>query len=231
MPAILLLFTLMFAMLLGGPLLLGWMALMFFLLLPLVLLFHSAQMLVVAPVSMWQTFTNPRVRVNHALEHATANVLEEKYGIKWVAGMAFNDGFMLFGRLPGPSVLMEAAQEALSRLRKGETRLALHPRCGTSLLIGQFLFAVAYIVFFLFMRHFTLFDLIAGLMIVMLLSKPLGLLAQKYITTSTKVDALYLHGVRLDPRGRFLFQTGDQPAPSYGVAGSRRFSMPWLIHG
>ena len=159
--------TAVFVMLLG-----------FLFLLPFLLFFHSIQVMVLVPVSLWHTFTNKQVRRNHALEHATANVLEEQYGVRNIAGMAFRDGFALYGLHIHPSELMAAAREALRRLKNGESHLALHPRCGTSLLVGQFLYAILFLVVFFFLNHLSLIELLVLFASMMILSRPLGLLAR-----------------------------------------------------
>lgn len=204
-------FFLLFTALLS-PALFVIMLMGFFFLLPFVLLAHSLQFLIAAPISLWQTFTNRQVRRNHALEHATANVLEEKYGMKMVAGMAFADGFKLFGQLPPPAYLVDAAREGLARLQRGETHLALHPRCGTSLIVGQFLFALAFVAIFVFMHHFSFIEVLAVFLLSSVLSRPLGLLAQKYLTTGTDVKDLEFVDLSMDRYGQFYFRTGYRGA-------------------
>jgi len=74
-------------------------------------------------------------RKNHALEHATIHVLSKKNpGIK-LAGHSNPTGFILIGKINTEQVL-ESALEALSRLQKGESALAIHPGCGTNLAIA-----------------------------------------------------------------------------------------------
>ncbi len=187
------------------------MLLGFLFLLPFLLFFHSIQVMVLVPVSLWHTFTNKQVRRNHALEHATANVLEEQYGVRNIAGMAFRDGFALYGLHIHPSELMAAAREALRRLKNGESHLALHPRCGTSLLVGQFLYAILFLVVFFFLNHLSLIELLVLFASMMILSRPLGLLAQKYLTTSTDVEALEFLDVRMDGWGQCYFRTALKP--------------------
>ncbi len=179
----------------------------FLLALPFILLIHSVQTLVLAPISLWQTFTDKQVRRNHALEHATANVLEEKFPQAYVGGMAFKDGFQLFGRIPPAMHLMQAAREGLQRLKQGETNLALHPRCGTSIMIGQVMFALVFLFVFFFMHHFNILEIFLFFLFSAIVSRPLGLLAQKYITTSTDVEELEFHDVYMKPNGAFYFQT------------------------
>ncbi len=182
---------------------------------PLLILFQSIQILLVAPISLWQTFTDKEVRRNHALEHATANVLEEKYGVKYVAGIAFKDGYKLFGRMPHPSVLVDAAREGLQRLKKGEKHLAVHPRCGTSLIVGQFIFALLFITVFLFLHAFSLLDLLLAIIISIMISRPLGLLVQKYFTTTTDVENIEFVDLSVDRWGQFYFRTRDLPYYRY----------------
>ncbi len=206
-----LLFLFMVLIILLNPVMAGMFLVTFILLLPVVLLFHSFQILVMVPASLWQTFTNAQVRKNHALEHATANVLEEKYGVKWVAGMAFKNGFKLYGQLPDPVMLIEAAQEGLARLQHGEKHLALHPRCGTALIIGQFLFALLFVIMFFFMEYFSLTGILFVFAMAILLHKPLGMLTQKYLTTSTDVEDMHINNVSVDLWGQFYFETSTSP--------------------
>ncbi len=205
-------------LLLAGPLFLPLLFLGI-LFLPFILfwliVFQSVQTLILTPISLWQTFTNKQVRRNHALEHATANVLEEKYGSSRVAGMAFKDGFKLFGDLPHPSLMVEAAREGLQRLRNGESRLAIHPRCGTALAIGQFIFAASFIFIVFFLHSISIIDILLAIGLSFLLSKPLGLLAQKFLTTSTDVKDMKLVDLKADRWGQFYFLTDDTPVYKY----------------
>ncbi len=83
-----------------------------------------------------------RIRRNHALEHATLQVLAEKIPGLRMAGYSDQRGFWLIGQVE-TSRIQEAAEEALARLKSGEASLAIHPRCGThlvatSLMAGSF---------------------------------------------------------------------------------------------
>jgi hypothetical protein len=76
-----------------------------------------------------------QVRSNHALEHATLHVLQQK-GIKTrLGGISDLGGFWIYGEVE-TTVLMEAAREALKRLAAGEQELAIHPNCGTNIAVG-----------------------------------------------------------------------------------------------
>ena len=76
-----------------------------------------------------------RVRNNHALEHATLHVLQEK-GIKSpLGGISDTGGFWIYGDV-ATDILFEASQEALTRLGNGENELAVHPNCGTNIMVS-----------------------------------------------------------------------------------------------
>jgi hypothetical protein len=75
-----------------------------------------------------------RVRSNHALEHATLHVLQEK-GIKSpLGGLSDGGGFWIYGDVK-TDTLYEACQEGLTRLINGENNLAVHPNCGTNIAV------------------------------------------------------------------------------------------------
>jgi hypothetical protein len=75
------------------------------------------------------------VRNNHALEHATLHVLQQKGNNSPFGGISDIGGFWIYGEIEADQ-LMEAAQEALQRLTDGEDELAIHPNCGTNIAVG-----------------------------------------------------------------------------------------------
>ena len=77
-----------------------------------------------------------RVRNNHALEHATLHVLQEKGIAGRFGGISDAGGFWIYGETETETLLL-AAQEALKRLADGESALAVHPNCGTNLAVGS----------------------------------------------------------------------------------------------
>lgn len=76
-----------------------------------------------------------RVRSNHALEHASLHVLQEKGTLVPLGGISDTGGFWIYGEVSTED-LATAAKEALERLSKGESALAVHPNCGTNLAVG-----------------------------------------------------------------------------------------------
>lgn len=72
-----------------------------------------------------------RVRRNHALEHATLQILSQQDPRRRMAGYSDTGGFWVVGELSIEEI-QQAVDEALTRLRAGESRLAVHPFCGTN---------------------------------------------------------------------------------------------------
>src|SRR5947199_10570003 len=124
-----------------------------------------------------------RVRKNHALEHATITILSGMVPSLGVSARSFSNGFVIFGDVD-LGLLRLAADEALSRLQAGEAELAIHPNCGTNIVVGVSLVTLG-----------TLFGLasnqprtrvataaassIAGLMA----ARPVGQYVQRHLTT------------------------------------------------
>lgn len=85
--------------------------------------------------SILNTRTLSRIRRNHGLEHATLHVLAERYPRQSIAGHSNPDGFWLIGDLPTEAV-QSAVEEGLRRLKNGERQLAVHPNCGTNMVVA-----------------------------------------------------------------------------------------------
>jgi len=128
-------------------------------------------------------------RRNHALEHATLHILAEggRTHKTSMAGHSNPTGFYLLGDLQLEDIA-SAAIEAMSRLKAGESGLAVHPGCGTNLVAAAVLpatFAWAPLRGARSTRWRLLLIPLALTFAVFgyLLSKPLGPWLQKYITT------------------------------------------------
>jgi hypothetical protein len=72
-----------------------------------------------------------RIRRNHGLEHATINLLSQKYPGRSFAGHSDSKGFWIIGEI-STDELAEISQLALSRMNAGEHGLAIHAHCGTN---------------------------------------------------------------------------------------------------
>src|SRR5512143_3281779 len=71
-------------------------------------------------------------RRNHALEHATLHVLESRFPDRHLAGHSNPSGFFVFANVTKEE-LNTAITQALTRLRAGESSLAIHAGCGTNM--------------------------------------------------------------------------------------------------
>jgi hypothetical protein len=71
------------------------------------------------------------IRRNHGLEHATLHILSDRYPHTSLAGHSSAGGFWLLGDIPTNEVRL-AVNEALTRMRNGESELAVHSNCGTN---------------------------------------------------------------------------------------------------
>jgi hypothetical protein len=149
-----------------------------------------------APSQLRALLGNRRLRKNHALEHATINVIEERLGPSRLAGLAEEDGFAIQGGAP-PELVASAADEALRRLQAGERRLAIHPRCGTSLLAAQLVMAVVFIAALILLRELSWLPFLAGLLAAILLGPRLSTLLQRYVTTDARVGPVRITGVEV----------------------------------
>ena len=141
------------------------------------------------------------VRRNHGLEHATIHVLSSRIRTLSMVGHATVEGFNLYGEVDTDQV-ESAANEALARIRGGDSRLVIHPNCGTN-------FATAGVVVgltaWLASAGKGTFNKIPRMIVAstaaLLFAMPLGLSIQEYITTSAIVGDARILGVERGKRG------------------------------
>lgn len=145
------------------------------------------------PVELVRTAVNPRLRANHALEHATINVIEERCGPSRLTGVAYPDGFVIRGISDG-RVVEAAARLALARLQRGERGLALHARCGTSAATAGFLVAVVFLAVMLNLGLVSPLAVVAAMLVAYALGPPLGRLVQRLLTISVPGPAARVVG-------------------------------------
>ena len=149
-----------------------------------------------------------RVRRNHGLEHATIHLLSKKHPRTSLAGHSDTRGFWLMGDVPTEAVV-EAAQEALKRLRAGEQDLAIHPNCGTNFVTTGSTagLAAAAAMFGAGRRWRDKLERIPLAMtlatLALILAQPLGFFLQSRITTSGDPGELEIVDIHPSKRGRF----------------------------
>jgi hypothetical protein len=145
-------------------------------------------------------------RRNHALEHATLHVLATKYPRKPMAGHSNPTGFFILGNLPTEDVQW-AVSEALSRLRAGESQLAIHPGCGTN--IATSTLVAATFAWFAMRGARSTFGKLMRLPLAItfafvgaVVSRPLGPLLQEKVTTDAEMGNLQVLDVQPAMSGR-----------------------------
>ncbi|MCS7050079.1 MAG: DUF6391 domain-containing protein, partial [Thermomicrobium sp.] len=136
-----------------------------------------------------------QLRRNHALEHATINVIEERVGPTQLSGLARADGFLIFGPI-APGLVLDAAQEGLRRLQRGEWRLAIHPRCGTTVVASQLVLAVSFLATLVLLRQLSILPFLVGLLAALLLGPRLSPLLQRWVTTDAQVEGMTIQGLQ-----------------------------------
>ncbi len=149
------------------------------------------------------------VRRNHGIEHATVHVLTARDPSTRLIGRADTTGFNIYGDVP-TDALISAAREALARLQSGERALAVHPRCGTNLVVAGLLTAVA--AAFAIGRKPSLKklpDVILATTIAAFVAQPLGMTLQARVTTSPDAIGARIAGVRQSQMGQIPVQHVD----------------------
>ncbi len=159
------------------------------------------------PIILARPFS--RVRRNHALEHATLQVLAEKFSGRRFAGYSTFAGFWVFGQVEIEE-LQGAVEEAQKRLRGGERRLAIHPNCGTNFAFAGLAAGFAAWLAMLgagntLRKKLDRLPLVTSLVtLALILTYPLGAQIQEKITTDADLGDLRV--VQID-----RFERGDLP--------------------
>jgi hypothetical protein len=147
------------------------------------------------------------VRRNHGLEHATLHVLANYLPNTMLMGHSDIGGFWIIGDIPS-ELLHSAVQEALTRLRAGESQLTIHPNCGTNFVTAGVLAGLSGAAAMLgagrrWQDKLTHLPLAAALAtIALIIAQPLGLTLQKYVTTSSDLASLEVVSITHQVQGR-----------------------------
>lgn len=139
-------------------------------------------------------------RRNHALEHATMQILSAKNPRLRMAGYSTPQGFWLLGSLE-IEALQEAVEEAQRRLRAGERSLAVHPHCGTNFAISGLVGGVtAWLVMLGNGSRRSKLDrlplLVTLVTMSLMLTAPLGPKVQERFTTDAELRDLHVVQIR-----------------------------------
>jgi hypothetical protein len=149
------------------------------------------------------------VRRHHAIEHATVTILTERDPGLQLIGRSDTTGFNIYGEV-ARSTLNDAAQRALARLQSGESALAIHPRCGTNLVVAGLLTAVAAVLAIgRKPRLDKIPDVILATTVAAFVAQPLGAKLQERITTSPDVRGAHIAEIRESRMGQVKVQHVD----------------------
>ncbi len=137
-------------------------------------------------------FFGRRIRQNHALEHATITILSGMVPDLRISARSSSRGFIIFGDVD-LGQLRRALNEALSRLQAGESQLAIHPNCGTNLVVGFAMLTFGTLLGMTSSRPRTrvasaALSSVAGIAA----ARPLGELVQKYVTTLPDLEGVFV---------------------------------------
>jgi hypothetical protein len=152
--------------------------------------------------SLFMDTSLSRVRRNHAMEHATLQVLAHYNPRRSMAGYSDLHGFWILGPV-STDELQQAVDEALQRLKAGEAALAIHPNCGTNFVVSGLAAGTAAWLALLFTgnslrkraENWPVAVMMATLALIF--AQPLGPMLQNGITTQPNVGALEVVGINI----------------------------------
>ncbi|MCI0475846.1 MAG: DUF6391 domain-containing protein [Anaerolineales bacterium] len=150
-----------------------------------------------------------RVRRHHAIEHATVTLLTERHPDLRIVGRSDSTGFHIYGEVER-NELDDATRRALARLQSGERALAIHPRCGTNLVVAGLLTALAAVI--AIGRKPSLDkipNVILATTVAGFVAQPLGAKFQERVTTSPDVCGARIAGIRETQMGQIKVQHVD----------------------
>ena len=149
------------------------------------------------------------IRRNHGIEHATVHILTERDPNIQLVGRADTNGFNIYGDVP-TAALESAAREALRRMQNGEGHLAVHPRCGTNLVVlGLLTTLAAVLVLGRKPSIRKIPDVILATTVAGFVSQPVGLKLQEHVTTSPDVVGARITGIQQRQMGGLRIQHVD----------------------
>jgi hypothetical protein len=147
-----------------------------------------------------QMVLGPRVRQNHALEHATISLLTQRNPRVVLRGRSTANGFYVYGELDVHD-LRECAAEALERLRNGEPEMAIHPRCGTNLAVAGIMAGLSSVLVGEIPPQRNRYSrAVLASLVSLFFAPPVGMYVQKRFTTQTPTGDMSI--VDIQQRGR-----------------------------
>lgn len=150
-----------------------------------------------------------RIRRNHALEHATINLLSQHYPEARVVGLSGPLGFTLYTALPVERVI-PVVMQALRQLQHGAANLRIHAHCGTNLVVKATLTTLATLVGLGLSEKRSWRERLGQLPHLVLLNTlalsaadPLALWVQANLTTATDLQTVEIASIFTDLQGNY----------------------------
>ncbi|MFW5976678.1 MAG: DUF6391 domain-containing protein [Bacillota bacterium] len=171
---------------------------LFILFLPFKFTIDSLFNIFTVPGQIYKIATNPDLRKNHALEHATVNLLEKDFGYQNLAGYARENGFFIIG-VDNPVKVKTAAEKGLYLMKKGNSHLAIHKNCGTSMIMANFVSALIFLILLFYTGYFSIMSMVVAIILAHLIGPILGRKVQQYFTTTPEIKEMNISSTRLEP--------------------------------
>ena len=143
-------------------------------------------------------------RRNHAIEHATVSILTEQKLKSAILGFAIPSGFIIYSKSDKDEIL-SAANHGLKLMKSGVSEISISKFCGTNLVVAAMLTGVSTILLgkILGKKSKNILNITNGFLLSALLSKPIGQLVQKYVTTDPNVKNIQIGNSRSLKVGTF----------------------------
>ncbi|MBN1873704.1 MAG: hypothetical protein JXA33_05700 [Anaerolineae bacterium] len=149
-----------------------------------------------------------QIRRNHALEHATINLLAQRHPNAQIVGLSGPLGFTLYTTLTAEEVV-PAAMQALNRLKAGENNLRIHQQCGTNLVVTATLTTLASLIGLSGDReklHCHRLERLPSIILLnalaLLFARPIAEWVQANITTAQDMDPMEITSIFTYPQAR-----------------------------
>ena len=156
------------------------------------------------------------VRRNHAIEHATVSILTEQKIKSAVIGFAIPSGFIIYSKSNKDEIL-SAANHGLKLMKSGISEISISQFCGTNLVVAALLTGVSTLLLgkILGKKSKNILNITNGFLLSALLSKPIGRIVQKYVTTDSNVKNIQIKNIVSLKIGtfhiNFISTTYDEP--------------------
>ena len=144
------------------------------------------------------------IRRNHAIEHATVSILTEQISKSAVVGFAVPSGFIIYSK-SGKDEILSAANNGLNLMKSGDSEISISQFCGTNLVVAALLTGVSTIILgkICGKKSKNILNIANGFVLSALLSKPIGRIVQKYVTTDSSVQNIQIKNGRSLKIGSF----------------------------